>query len=266
MIRSLLVANRGVIARRVFRTAHLLGIRCIAVYVDADADAPFVREADESIRLSSGYLNGTEIIEAGLAVGADAVHPGYGFLSENAEFARQVLSAGMTWVGPSPAVIEAMGDKLAAKTAAVDVGVATLQFSEDPTVEQKLDYPVLVKAVGGGGGKGMRIVESVDELPEAVATGRREALAAFGDDRVFVETYVRRARHIEIQIVGDSFGNVQHLGERECSIQRRHQKVIEESPSPVVDADLRKAMGDAAIRLARVHRVRIGRNGGVPPQ
>ena len=251
MIRSLLVANRGVIARRVFRTAHLLGIRCVAVYADADADAPFVREADESIRLSRGYLDGPEMVEAALATAADAVHPGYGFLSENAAFARQVVDAGITWVGPSPAVIEAMGDKLAAKAAAVGVGVATLQFSDDPTAQQKLDYPVLVKAVGGGGGKGMRIVESADELTEAVATGQREALAAFGDDRVFIETYVRRARHIEIQIVGDSFGNIQHLGERECSIQRRHQKVVEESPSPVVDADLRAAMGDAAIRLAQ---------------
>jgi len=251
VIRSLLVANRGVIARRVFRTAHLLGIRCVAVYADADADAPFVREADESIRLSRGYLDGPEMVEAALATAADAVHPGYGFLSENAAFARQVVDAGITWVGPSPAVIEAMGDKLAAKAAAVGVGVATLQFSDDPTAQQKLDYPVLVKAVGGGGGKGMRIVESADELTEAVATGQREALAAFGDDRVFIETYVRRARHIEIQIVGDSFGNIQHLGERECSIQRRHQKVVEESPSPVVDADLRAAMGDAAIRLAQ---------------
>jgi propionyl-CoA carboxylase alpha chain len=221
------------------------------VYADADADAPFVREADESIRLSRGYLDGPEMVEAALATAADAVHPGYGFLSENAAFARQVVDAGITWVGPSPAVIEAMGDKLAAKAAAVGVGVATLQFSDDPTAQQKLDYPVLVKAVGGGGGKGMRIVESADELTEAVATGQREALAAFGDDRVFIETYVRRARHIEIQIVGDSFGNIQHLGERECSIQRRHQKVVEESPSPVVDADLRAAMGDAAIRLAQ---------------
>ncbi len=206
---------------------------------------------DESIRLTQGYLNGPEIVEAALAAGADAVHPGYGFLSENAEFAQLVLNAGITWIGPSPAVIDAMGDKLAAKRTAIEVGVATLQFSDDPMADQNLEFPVLVKAVGGGGGKGMRIVESANELAEAVATGRREALAAFGDDRVFVETYVRRARHIEIQIVGDSFGNVQHLGERECSIQRRHQKVIEESPSPAVDAGLREAMSDAAIRLAR---------------
>jgi propionyl-CoA carboxylase alpha chain len=219
--------------------------------VDADASAPFVHEADESIRLSGGYLNGPEMVAAAVAAGAEAVHPGYGFLSENAEFARQILDAGLIWVGPSPEVIAAMGDKLAAKTAAVGVGVATLQFSDDPTTDQKLEYPVLVKAVGGGGGKGMRIVESADELAEAVATGRREAQAAFGDDRVFIETYVRRARHIEIQIVGDSLGNVQHLGERECSIQRRHQKVLEESPSPVVDVNLRAAMGDAAIRLAQ---------------
>jgi propionyl-CoA carboxylase alpha chain len=244
-ITTLLVANRGEIARRVFRTARAMGMRCIAVFTDADAGAPFVLDADEAVRLPGGYLDVDAIVAAAHAGGADAIHPGYGFLSENAAFARAVEAAGMTWVGPSPAVIETMGDKLAAKRAAIDAGVPTLASGDDA------GYPVLVKAAAGGGGKGMRIVESPAELDEAVAAAKREAASAFGDDTVFLERYVRRSRHVEIQILGDAHGNLVHLGERECSIQRRHQKIVEESPSPVVDDVMRAAMGEAALRLAK---------------
>jgi len=247
---TLLVANRGEIASRVFRTARTMGLRCVAVYADADVHAPFVGQADEAVRLRHGYLDRPAIIAAGLATGADAIHPGYGFLSENAAFAAEVGAAGLTWVGPPPDAIEVMGDKLAAKRAAVEAGVPTLRSCDDPTADGEIGYPLLVKAAAGGGGKGMRVVESAGDLPEAVATARREAASGFGDDRVFLERYVTRARHVEIQILGDAHGALVHLGERECSIQRRHQKIIEESPSPVVDADLRAAMGDAALRLA----------------
>ena len=248
---SVLVANRGEIARRVFRTARSMGLRCIAVFVDADADAPFVAEADMAVRLPGTYLDGDAVIAAAKASGADAIHPGYGFLSENAAFARSVTESGLTWVGPSPEVIESMGDKIAAKRVASDAGVPTLPSSEDPAADADVGYPLLVKASAGGGGKGMRIVESAADLGESVAAAEREALSGFGDDRVFLERYVARSRHVEIQILGDSHGNLVHLGERECSIQRRHQKIIEESPSPVVDESMRSAMGDAAIALAR---------------
>jgi acyl-CoA carboxylase subunit alpha len=251
LLTSVLIANRGEIARRVIRTARAMGLRCVAVYVDADADSPFVVEADEAVRLPTGYLDGPAIIAAAVATGAEAIHPGYGFLSENAAFAAEVAAAGITWVGPPPQAIEAMGDKLAAKRAAISAGVPTLPSSDDPTAAGDVGYPLLVKATAGGGGKGMRIVESADDLPEAVAASRREAASGFGDDRVFLERYVARARHVEIQILGDAHGGLVHLGERECSIQRRHQKIIEESPSPAVDPDLRAAMGDAALRLAR---------------
>jgi acyl-CoA carboxylase subunit alpha len=250
-ITSALVANRGEIARRVFRTARSMGLRCIAVYVDADAGAPFVAEADEAVRLTRGYLDGPGIVAAALATGADAIHPGYGFLSENAGFAAAVADAGLAWVGPPPRVIEAMGDKLAAKRAAEGAGVPILPSSDDPAEGEDVGYPLVVKAAAGGGGKGMRIVEAPGELAEAVAAARREAGGAFGDDRVFLERYLPRVRHVEIQILGDAYGTLVHLGERECSIQRRHQKIVEESPSSAVDADLRAAMGDAALRLAR---------------
>ena len=245
MIRSLLVANRGEITRRVFRTAQAMGMRCVAVFTDADAGAPFVTEADEAVRVPTGYLDGDAIIAAARSVGADAIHPGYGFLSENAAFARAVQAAELTWVGPPPAVIEAMGDKLAAKQAAIDAGVPTLPSGDEA------GFPLLVKAAAGGGGKGMRVVESPAELAEAVAAAKREAAGAFGDDTVFLERYVRRSRHVEIQILGDAHGTLVHLGERECSIQRRHQKIVEESPSPVVDETMRAAMGEAALRLAK---------------
>jgi propionyl-CoA carboxylase alpha chain len=249
---AVLVANRGEIARRIFRTARSMGLRCVAVYTDADAAAPFVADADEAVRLAGGYLDGPEIVAAALATGADAIHPGYGFLAENATFAAAVTDAGLAWVGPPPGVIEAMGDKLEAKRAAVDAGVPTPPSSDDPAADGDVGYPLLVKAAAGGGGKGMRVVDRPDDLAEAVAAARREAAGAFGDDRVFLERYLARARHIEIQILGDHHGGLVHLGERECSIQRRHQKIIEESPSSgVVDDQLRSAMGDAALRLAR---------------
>ena len=251
MFTSVLVANRGEIARRVFRTARSMGLRCVAVFADADSHAPFVVEADEALRLPGGYLDGAAVIAAAIRAGAQAVHPGYGFLSENAAFAREVQAAGLAWIGPPPDVIAAMGDKLAAKALAVAAGVPTLVSSDDPAADEEVGYPLLVKAAAGGGGKGMRVVATREELAEAVAGARREAASGFGDDRVFLERYVARARHVEIQILGDAHGGLVHLGERECSIQRRHQKILEESPSPVVDADLRAAMGDAALRLAR---------------
>ncbi len=248
---TLLVANRGEIARRIIRSAHKMGIRCVAVYVDSDVDAPFVRDADEAVRLETSYLDATAILAAARATGAAAVHPGYGFLSENAAFATQVGAAALVWVGPSPETIEQMGDKIAAKALAEKAQVLTLPGSLDPRAADQIGYPLLVKAAAGGGGKGMRVVASADSLDESIAAAKREALGGFGDDRVFLERYVARARHIEIQILGDAHGNLVHLGERECSIQRRHQKIIEESPSPRVDADLREAMGEAALRLAR---------------
>ncbi len=247
---TLLVANRGEIARRIIRSAHDMGIRCVAVYVDADADAPFVQDADEAVRLDTSYLDAAAVLDAARASGAGAIHPGYGFLSENADFAEKVTAAGMAWVGPSSQAIEQMGDKIAAKALAEKARVPTLSGSEDPGAADEVGYPLLVKAAAGGGGKGMRIVESADALEESLAAARREAKSGFGDDRVFLERYVARARHIEIQILGDAHGNVVHLGERECSIQRRHQKILEESPSPRIDAALRETMGEAALRLA----------------
>jgi propionyl-CoA carboxylase alpha chain len=249
---TLLVANRGEIARRIFRSAQAMGIRCVAVYVDADADAPHVAEADEAVRLATSYLDGKAILEAARTTGADAIHPGYGFLSENAGFAADVVAAGITWVGPSPEAIQRMGDKLAAKALADEVKVPILPGAEDPARAGSVGFPLLVKAAAGGGGKGMRIVSSPDALDEAVAAARREAKSGFGDERVFLERYVARARHVEIQILGDAHGQIVHLGERECSIQRRHQKILEESPSPRLDAGLREKMGSAALRLARV--------------
>jgi propionyl-CoA carboxylase alpha chain len=228
-----------------------MGIRCVAVYVDADAAAPFVQDADEAVRLDSGYLDAGAILDAARATGAGAIHPGYGFLSENAKFAAEVVAAGIAWVGPSPAAIEQMGDKIAAKALAEKAQVPTLPGSENPKHASDIGFPLLVKAAAGGGGKGMRIVEAPGDLDEAIAAAKREALSGFGDDRVFLERYVARARHIEIQILGDAHGSVVHLGERECSIQRRHQKIIEESPSPRVDSALREKMGEAALRLAR---------------
>lgn len=266
-IGTLLVANRGEIARRVFRTARNMGMRCLAVYSDADRDAAFVAEADEAFRLDSfsspsgagsgtghagsksGYLDGAALIRAALDGAADAIHPGYGFLSENAGFARAVVAAGLIWVGPEPDVIERSADKPAAKRLAAEAGVPTLAGSDDPGAAAALGFPVIVKAALGGGGKGMRIVTAADRLEDAVAASRREALSSFGDGSIFIERYLARARHVEIQVLGDGQGQLIHLGERECSIQRRHQKIIEECPSPRVDGALRDAMGTAAVSL-----------------
>ena len=248
---KLLIANRGEIACRIIKSAHEMGIACVAVYTNADSESPFVRQADEAIKLSDSYLNGKEIIEAAIQTGAQAIHPGYGFLSENAKFSRDVLKAGLIWVGPSSRVITSMGDKLKAKDIAEKAGVPTLPMTTDPKKANAIGYPILIKAAAGGGGKGMRIVESKKDLKESLLGAQREAMTGFGDDRVFIERYVASSRHIEIQILGDSHGNVVHLGERECSIQRRHQKIIEESPSPRVNPEMREAMGDAAIKLAK---------------
>ncbi len=248
---KLLIANRGEIACRIIKTAHEMGISCVAVYTEADTHSPFVRMADQAIKLSDSYLNGNEIINAAKQTGAEAIHPGYGFLSENAKFARAVQKEGLIWVGPNSRVITSMGDKLKAKDIAEKAGVPTLPMTTDPKKANTIGYPILIKAAAGGGGKGMRIVEDKKDLKEAIAGAQREAKTGFGDDRVFIERYVASSRHIEIQILGDSQGNVVHLGERECSIQRRHQKIIEESPSPRVNSEMRTAMGDAAIKLAK---------------
>ena len=248
---SILIANRGEIACRIMQTAQNMGIKCIAVYVDADADAPFVKMADESVLLSSSYMDSDAILSAAKQTGAQAVHPGYGFLSENAAFARKVKNNNLIWIGPSPHVIKVMGDKLKAKELAEKSGVPTLPMAADLKDAKNLGYPLLIKAAAGGGGKGMRIVTSPKNLKESVISAQREALSGFGDDRIFIERYVEKSRHIEIQILGDEHGNIVHLGERECSIQRRHQKIIEESPSPKVDPFLREQMGEAAIKLAK---------------
>ena len=248
---KLLIANRGEIACRIIKSAHEMGISCVAVYVEADSNSPFVKQADEAIKLNESYLNGREIIDAALSSGAQAIHPGYGFLSENAKFSRDVIKAGLIWVGPSSRVITSMGDKLKAKEIAQKAGVPTLPMTTDPKKAKTIGYPVLIKAAAGGGGKGMRIVESAKDLKEAIVGAKREAFTGFADDRIFIERYVGSSRHIEIQILGDTHGNVVHLGERECSIQRRHQKIIEESPSPRVDTEMRNTMGAAAIKLAK---------------
>jgi acetyl/propionyl-CoA carboxylase alpha subunit len=255
-MRSLLVANRGEIARRVFRTARGLGLSTVAVFSDADAEMPFVRDADQAVRLpgttaADTYLRGDLITEAAKRVGADAVHPGYGFLSENADFARAVIAAGLTWVGPPPEAIEAMGSKLESKRMMRDAGVPTLPWSEDVSSASDVGFPLLVKASAGGGGRGMRIVRAPEELAAAVDGAQREAASAFGDETVFLERYLDAPRHVEVQVFADTNGNVVSLFERECSIQRRHQKIVEESPSPAVDEALRAAMGDAAVAAAK---------------
>ena len=249
---SILIANRGEIACRIIKTAKEMGIRSIAVYVDADKDSLFVKQADESIRLEDGgYLDGDQIINAAKMTGAQAIHPGYGFLSENASFARKVKKAKLIWVGPSPNVISVMGDKLKAKELAIKADVPTLPMTSKPNEAKKIGYPLLIKAAAGGGGKGMRIVNKEKDLKESIVSAQREAKSGFNDERIFIERYVEKSRHIEIQILGDSKGNVVHLGERECSIQRRHQKIIEESPSPRISDDVRNKMGEAAVKLAK---------------
>jgi propionyl-CoA carboxylase alpha chain len=266
-IQKLLVANRGEIASRVFRTCRAMDIATVAVYSDADGALPFVSDADEAVHLPGNtpaetYLRGDLLIEAARRTGADAIHPGYGFLSENAGFARQCAAAGITFVGPTPDAIDAMGSKIAAKELMREAGVpvlpgAVFDSAGEPdagqlkTAAAEIGYPVLVKAAFGGGGRGMRIVHGIDDLTEAVASARREAAAAFGNGTVFLERFVESPRHIEVQIVGDQAGTVVHLFERECSIQRRYQKIIEEAPSPVVDDTLRAQLCQAAVTAGK---------------
>ncbi|WP_436701055.1 acetyl/propionyl/methylcrotonyl-CoA carboxylase subunit alpha [Nocardioides sp. BYT-33-1] len=251
-IHTLLVANRGEIARRVFRTCRELGIRTVAVHTDLDADALHVRDADVAIRVPS-YLDGDAVLaaakESGLADGG-AIHPGYGFLSENAGFAAAVTGAGIAWVGPSPEVIEQMGRKDAARDLAVAAGVPVVPSYGADADPASFAYPVLVKAAAGGGGKGMRVVRAAADFDAAVAAAKREAASAFGDDTILVEKYVERGRHIEVQVLGDSHGTVVHLGTRECSVQRRHQKVLEEAPAPALDDRLRARIHDSAVALS----------------
>ena len=249
-IKKLLIANRGEIASRIISSSHDMGISCVAIYTEADKDTPYVREADQAFKLSDSYLNSKEILDIALKSNSDAIHPGYGFLSENAAFANQVKKLNIKWVGPSSNAIKKMGDKLTAKEIAIKANVPTLPMTSDPKKANSIGYPILVKAAAGGGGKGMRIVEKAKDLKESIKAAEREAEGGFGDKRVFLEKYIKRSRHIEIQILGDAFGNIVHLGERECSIQRRHQKIVEESPSPMVDEEMREKMGEAAIKLA----------------
>jgi acetyl-CoA/propionyl-CoA carboxylase biotin carboxyl carrier protein len=252
MFDTVLIANRGEIARRVIRTLARLGVRSVAVYAAGDRDAPHVREANEVVAIDS-YLDIEAVIAACRTAGADALHPGYGFLSENPALVRACVQAGVTFVGPSAEASELMGDKLRAKELAREAGVPVVPgFTEAEAREA--DYPLLVKAAAGGGGRGMRVVERVEDLDAALAAARREALAGFGDDRVFIERFLGRARHLEVQVIADAHGHVVHLGERECSLQRRHQKVIEESPSPAVDDELRAMLGAEAVALMRAGR------------
>ncbi|MCX4959852.1 ATP-grasp domain-containing protein [Streptomyces virginiae] len=252
---SLLVANRGEIAVRIFRTARALGLATVAVHSDPDADALHVRDADAAVRLPGAapadtYLRGDLIIKAALAAGADAVHPGYGFLSENADFAREVLAAGLTWIGPPPEAIEAMASKTRAKELMRTAGVPLLD-PVDPATATPADLPLLLKAAAGGGGRGMRVVRDLDQLKEALDAASAEARSAFGDGEVFAEPYVERGRHVEVQILADTHGTVWALGTRDCSLQRRHQKVIEEAPAPGLPEPLRETLRTAAVAAAR---------------
>jgi propionyl-CoA carboxylase alpha chain len=255
MITRVLVANRGEIARRIFRTCRDLGIGTVAVYSDADAESPHRAEADRAVRLPGSapgdtYLRIDLLLDAARSAGADAVHPGYGFLSENAEFAQAVLDAGLTWIGPPPAAIASMGSKVEAKKLMAGAGVPVLPELELAEVTEA-DLPVLIKASAGGGGRGMRVVRALPDLPGEIATARAEAASAFGDPTVFCEPYVEASRHLEVQVLADAHGTVWTLGERECSLQRRHQKVVEETPSPMVDDDLRAELSAAAVAAAK---------------
>ena len=261
---KILVANRGEIAMRVMRTAREMGIKTVAVFSEADRHMPFVRYADEAVCIgpalsSQSYLRAEKIIAAAKKTGADAIHPGYGFLSENASFSQAVSDAGLIFIGPSAHSIEIMGSKISAKQAAKKFNVPMVPGTEEPVsdmnearkIANKIGYPILVKASAGGGGKGMRVVNNDEEFEEQVLTARREALGAFSNDDVFIEKYVGSPRHIEIQLMGDQHGNYAYLFERECSIQRRHQKLIEEAPSSCLTPDIRKAMGECAVAAAR---------------
>lgn len=263
-MKKILVANRGEIALRIMRTARRMGIATVAVYSEADRNAPHVRFADEAVLLgpapsAQSYLKGDLIIEKALALGVDGIHPGYGFLSENASFARKVGEAGITFIGPKPESIEVMGSKLAAKEAAKKYNVPMVPGIEQAITDvemakeigRRVGYPILIKASAGGGGKGMRIVEREEDTKEQMERAISEAVSAFGDGAVFIEKYVTGPRHVEVQVMGDTQGNIVYLFERECSIQRRHQKVVEEAPSAILTPELRKAMGEAAVRVAQ---------------
>ncbi|MCC5943943.1 MAG: acetyl-CoA carboxylase biotin carboxylase subunit [Bernardetiaceae bacterium] len=263
-IKKLLVANRGEIAIRVMRSAREMGISTVAIYSEVDRTAPHVRAADESVCVgkaasSESYLRMDTIITEAVRLGVDAIHPGYGFLSENAEFARKVKQAGMIFVGPSPEAIEVMGSKLAAKNAVLAYDIPLVPGTDEAVSDiavakkeaQRIGYPILIKASAGGGGKGMRIIEREEDFESQMERAVSEAVSAFGDGSVFIEKYITSPRHIEIQVLGDTHGNIVHLFERECSVQRRHQKVIEEAPSAVVSQQMREAMGKAAIDVAR---------------
>ncbi len=249
VLKSVLVANRGEIAVRVFRTAKKMGMRTIAIHTDLDATAPHVRAADVAVRVES-YLDMDEVVAAAVATRAESIHPGYGFLSERAEFARAVEAAGIRLVGPSADVMDKMGRKDAAREIAVAAGVPVVPAYPLDTPVEQLAFPVLVKAAAGGGGKGMRVVRSADEYDAAVAAAAREAKSAFGDDTLLIEKYVESGRHVEVQVVGDDHGTVLHVGERDCSTQRRHQKVLEEAPGPTIDPPLRQRLTEAAVALA----------------
>ena len=264
VFKKILIANRGEIACRVTRTAQRMGIATVAVYSDADAEALHVRTADEAVRIgpppsAESYLNIERIVEACRATGADAVHPGYGFLSENAAFALALAKAGVVFIGPGPEAIAAMGDKIESKKLARVAGVSSVPGHLDVipdaetavTIARDIGYPVMIKASAGGGGKGMRIAASDNEVRDGFRSAASEAKSSFADDRIFIEKYIEEPRHIEIQVLGDNHGNLVYLGERECSIQRRHQKVIEEAPSLFLDCETREAMGGQAVALAR---------------
>ncbi len=263
-MKKILVANRGEIALRIMRTARRMGIQTVAVYSEVDRNAPHVRFADEAVCLgpapsAQSYLRSDKILETALALGVDGIHPGYGFLSENAVFAQKVADAGITFIGPKPHSIEMMGSKLAAKEAAKKFGVPMVPGVEEAITDvamakaigRRVGYPILIKASAGGGGKGMRIVEREEDTQEQMERAISEAISAFGDGSVFIEKYVTSPRHIEIQVLGDTQGNIVYLFERECSIQRRHQKVVEEAPSAILTPELRRAMGEAAVRVAK---------------
>jgi propionyl-CoA carboxylase alpha chain len=264
MFKKILIANRGEIACRIIRTARRLGIKTVAIYSTADARALHVEMADEAVPIGAApaaqsYLNAPQIIEACRQTGADALHPGYGFLSERASFAEALATAGIVFIGPSPSAIRSMGDKIESKKFAAAAGVSVVPghvgnietSKEAVEIAQSIGFPVMIKASAGGGGKGMRVARSVSEVREGFERARAEAASAFGDDRLFIEKYIDNPRHIEIQVLGDQHGKVIHLGERECSIQRRNQKIIEEAPSPLLDAKTREAMGEQAVRLAK---------------
>ncbi|MDX8442407.1 acetyl/propionyl/methylcrotonyl-CoA carboxylase subunit alpha [Mesorhizobium australafricanum] len=264
MFKKILIANRGEIACRVIKTAQRLGLATVAVYSDADRDALHVRQADEAIHIgpaasAQSYLRIGAVVDAAKAVNADAVHPGYGFLSENSNFAEALKAEGIAFIGPSPVAIEAMGDKITSKKIAASAGVSTVpghmglieDAEEAVRIARQIGFPVMIKASAGGGGKGMRVAWNEDEAREGFRSSRNEARNAFGDDRIFIEKFVTEPRHIEIQVLGDQYGNIVYLGERECSIQRRNQKIIEEAPSPFLDEALRHAMGRQAVALAK---------------